>query len=181
MKKALVVVDMQNDFIDGVLGSEDAKAIVQSVCNKIKTWDGEIFFTMDTHYEENYSLTTEGKDLPIPHCIHKSDGWQLHSDIHMALVEAVNDYNKLARHGFPKTCFGSSELAGAIRADGDRYVELVGLCTDICVLSNAVIIRNSDPKIRVVVDASCCAGVTPERHRTALEAMKNCGIQVISD
>ena len=180
MKKALVVVDMQNDFIDGVLGSAEAQAIVPAVCEKIRSWDGEIFFTMDTHSEENYTVTVEGKDLPILHCVHKTDGWHLRPDIHTALVDKVGDYNKLARHGFAKKCFGSPELAAAIYGSGATYVELVGLCTDVCVISNAVMIRNQNPHIRVVVDASCCAGVTPERHSVALQAMQNCGIRVIN-
>lgn len=181
MRKALVVVDMQKDFIDGVLGSEQAKAVVPAVREKIRSWDGEIFFTMDTHSEENYSVTTEGKSLPILHCVRETDGWQLHPDIHSALVDKVGDYNKLARNGFAKKCFGSPELATAVYGSGATYVEVVGLCTDVCVISNAVMIRNQNPYIRVAVDASCCAGVTPESHRTALEAMKGCGIQVIND
>lgn len=175
--KILVVVDMQNDFIDGALGTKEAAAIVPKVAEKIMSFDGKVYYTRDTH-ETNYPDTQEGKKLPVTHCIRGSKGWELHPEI-----EAL-------REGEPinKPTFGSLELGYAIREymmdrgvlgkDMIESITLVGLCTDICVISNAIILKAMFPEIPVIVDASCCAGVTPESHRNALEAMKMCQIEV---
>ena len=175
MKKALIVVDMQNDFISGALGSAEAQAIVPAVCEKIRSWDGIVYYTKDTHTAEEYLNSTEGKDLPVSHCLSGSHGWNLHPEIMSALIDHGGHLRPVC-----KDCFGSHPLARNILSEECDYVELIGLCTDVCVISNAIIIRNSDPYIRVAVDASCCAGVTPERHHIALQAMQNCGIQVIN-
>lgn len=168
-KNILVVVDMQNDFIDGALGTAEAQAIVPAVCEKIRSFDGEIVFTRDTH-SEIYLETQEGKNLPVPHCIKGTDGWEL------------NDSIKTLAQGyriFDKPTFGSVELAQFIAGGNFGNVELVGLCTDICVISNALLIKAYLPETLVSVDSACCAGVTPESHENALSAMRMCQIKVI--
>ena len=177
--KILVVVDMQNDFIDGALGTKEAVSIVPKVAEKIKGFEGKVFYTRDTH-EANYLDTQEGKNLPVVHCVRGSDGWKLHPEI-----EALRGSDPVV----DKPSFGSMEL-GYVMKDymmeqevlGNGPVEsvtLVGLCTDICVISNAMIIKAMFPEIPVMVDASCCAGVTPESHENALAAMKMCQIGII--
>ena len=173
MKKFLIVVDMQKDFVDGALGSAEAAAIVPNVVRKIEGFDGEIVATFDTH-QENYMETAEGKKLPVPHCIKGTPGWALDSAVASALE----------RKGFTaveKPTFGSTALPGVLRekaGEEDFSIELVGLCTDICVISNAMILKAALPEIPLLVDGACCAGVTPESHRNALEAMKMCQISV---
>lgn len=181
MKKALIVVDMQNDFISGSLGSAHAQAIVGNVCRKIENFDGEIFYTRDTHEQTNYMETTEGKNLPVMHCIKDTHGWQVEDSVYRALHAKFADEVSFAAHGVDKCCFGSPLLAAKIVAAGISFVELVGLCTDVCVISNAVLLRNQHPNMCVTVDAACCAGVTFESHATALAAMKSCGIHVIGE
>lgn len=165
MKRTLIVVDMQKDFIDGALGTDEAVAIIENVKRKIAKYqaDGEeIIFTRDTH-QENYLDTNEGRYLPVPHCIEGTQGWQIPEDI---AVEGAVYLNKPS--------FGY--------LDWKKYdleeVELIGLCTDICVVSNALIIKALYPEIKVSVDASCCAGVTPESHQAALTTMKMCQVEV---
>lgn len=173
MKKILVVVDVQKDFVDGALGSKEAVAIVPAAVKKIKEFDGEIFVTYDTHFD-NYMYTAEGKKLPVPHCIKGTEGWELNAEIAAALEG--RKYTAVE-----KKTFGSVELPGLIREaaqDGEFSVELIGLCTDICVVSNALIIKASFPEVPVAVDAACCAGVTPEKHEAALETMRSCQIDV---
>ncbi len=173
MKQVLVVVDMQKDFVDGALGSKEAVAIVPAVVRKIRAFDGEIFATLDTHFE-NYMDTAEGKKLPVPHCIRGTEGWALNGEVLKALEEK----------GFTpveKKTFGSTALPGLIReAVGDEAftIEVLGLCTDICVVSNALILKASFPEAPIAVDAACCAGVTPEKHAAALETMRSCQIDV---
>ena len=174
MKKFLVVVDMQKDFVDGSLGTAEAVGIVPNVVKKIKGFDGEIFVTYDTHFD-NYMDTSEGKKLPVPHCIKGTDGWKL--DAHVA--EALNgkEYTEVE-----KITFGSVDLPDMIyKAAGeeDFSIELIGLCTDICVVSNTLILKANYPEKDIIVDASCCAGVTPESHEAALTTMKMCQINVI--
>ena len=176
--KYLIVVDMQNDFIDGALGTPEAQAIVQKVVKKIEEFDGEVLWTQDSHYD-NYLETQEGRLLPVKHCIVASNGWKLNSLVEAALQRkgAVDDQ----LHAFDKQTFGSLGLAGrlypdAAFGDGIEEVVLVGLCTDICVISNALLLKAFLPEVKITVDASCCAGVTPERHKNALEAMKACQI-----
>lgn len=187
MKKLLVVVDMQNDFIDGALGSKEAQAIVLNVVKKIEEWDGDIAYTFDTH-KENYLDTTEGKYLPVKHCIIDTEGWQINSEVGQAILEkliSAGKLNKISEFDFPsflKPTFGSIELMQFVKDHEYDYVELVGLCTDICVVSNALMIKAIMPEPhKMVVDASCCAGVTPESHQAALTTMKMCQIEVINN
>lgn len=169
--KILVVVDMQNDFIDGALGTKEAVAIVPNVVEKIKNFEGRIIYTRDTH-EENYTETQEGKNLPVPHCIRGTQGWELNPEIEALRKEDAID----------KPSFGSMELASSLKGLEDiESIEFVGLCTDICVISNVMITKAALPEVPVIVDASCCAGVTTESHRNALEAMKMCQVQVINE
>ena len=173
MKKFLVVVDMQKDFVDGALGSREAVAIVPAVVKKIESFDGEIFVTYDTHFE-NYMQTNEGKHLPVPHCIKGTDGWQLNNDVENAL--SGKKFTKVE-----KNTFGSVDLPKLIEqaADGDDFaVELIGLCTDICVVSNALLIKATFPEAPIAVDAGCCAGVTPQAHEAALATMASCQITI---
>ena len=174
MKKLLVVVDMQNDFIDGTLGTPEALLIVPNVIKKISEWAGDIAYTMDTHYK-NYMSTKEGKKLPIPHCIVGTDGWKLNDDIR----KRIEKWGLRAK-SFLKETFGSIDLADLISESGYDYIEFVGLCTDISVISNVLIAKAIAPDAKIVVDASCCAGVTPESHNNALEAMKMCHIDMIN-
>lgn len=178
--KILIVVDMQNDFIDGSLGSEEAKAIVPKVVEKIKGWDGEIAYTMDTH-DVNYLSTTEGINLPVEHCIKQTVGWYICGDILSAMTDMIAGSRSNMPMMITKNTFGSVELGSAIRNNQYEYVEIVGLCTDICVISNALLIKAFSPETEIIVDASCCAGVTPQSHKNALEAMKMCQIKVIGE
>ena len=175
MRKLLVVIDMQNDFIDAALGSADAVAIVEPVKEKIRSYPAEdIYVTMDTHGED-YLQTQEGKYLPVEHCIIGTDGWQIREDIEDLLTDDAKIYEK--------PTFGSTKLAEDLRAlsgEEEIEIELVGLCTDICVVSNAMLLKAFMPEVKISVDAVCCAGVTPERHAAALETMRSCQIQVIN-
>lgn len=175
MRKVLVVIDMQNDFIDGALGSPEAQAIVPRVVEKMKQYDPwNIFLTRDTHYE-NYLETQEGRNLTVPHCIKDTDGWQLRPEVAEAAGKAMV---------VDKPTFGSNQLAAILmteRAQTAMELELVGLCTDICVVSNALLFKAAMPEAPITVDASCCAGVTPERHHAALETMKSCQINIINE
>ncbi len=179
MGKLLIVVDMQNDFIDGALGTGEAVRIVDKVTEKIKEYEKNgdpIIFTMDTHYD-NYLNTQEGKNLPVKHCIIHSDGWKLNSKIQESIDK--NPYKI-----YEKITFGSGELAKDLINgvyDTVDEVELAGLCTDICVISNALLVKNLLPEVPVTVDASCCAGVTPTSHKNALEAMKMCQIKIMNE
>ncbi len=173
MKKFLVVVDMQKDFVDGSLGTKEAQKIVQKVCDKIKNFDGEIIVTFDTH-AENYLETAEGKNLPVKHCIRGTDGFELNESVKLALES--KEYTAVE-----KPTFGSVDLPSVIKekAKGEDFtVELIGLCTDICVVSNALLIKASFPEIEISVDSSCCAGVTVESHDAALTTMRSCQINV---
>ncbi len=169
MSRLLVVVDMQNDFIDGSLGTKEAVAIVPNVVKKIEEYEAgqdEVIFTMDTHFDD-YPDTLEGKKLPVLHCIKGSDGWKLQKDI-----------DKFDGKRFEKYTFGSKDCA-AYAAEGDyETIELVGLCTDICVISNALLMKAYLPQTPISVDSSCCAGVTPESHENALRAMQSCQIDI---
>ena len=173
MKKFLIVVDMQKDFVDGALGTKEAVAIVPSVKEKIESFDGEIIITYDTHFED-YMETSEGKNLPVPHCIKDTEGWQLNEDIRKALEG--KDYTVVE-----KITFGSVDLPDFIeeKTEGENFsAELVGLCTDICVVSNALVLKANFPEAEISVNSSCCAGVTPETHEAALATMKMCQIIV---
>ena len=167
-RKLLVVVDMQKDFIDGALGTPEAQKIVPAVCEKIRSFDGDIIFTKDTH-SSLYMDTQEGRKLPVPHCIKGTDGWELYGDI-----SSLSQGYRIIE----KPTFGSVELANAVTGGNYSEVELIGLCTDICVISNAMMIKAFLPEIPVSVDSSCCAGVTPESHENALKSMQMCQIDI---
>ena len=170
MRKLLIVVDMQKDFIDGSLGTKEAVAVVSAVIEKIGTYDRkDVFATRDTHHED-YLNTQEGKNLPVVHCIEGTKGWEIDPGIaDLILPDQIYD----------KPTFGSVSLAAKIKeisSEEDIEIELVGLCTDICVISNALLLKANMPEVRISVDPACCAGVTPEKHEAALETMRSCQI-----
>lgn len=171
-KKVLLVIDMQNDFIDGTLRNEEAMKIIENVNRKITKYreNGDIIiFTRDTH-DTNYLNTNEGKNLPVSHCIKGTEGWQISSKVNVGGNDKIID----------KPTFGSLELAKHVATIEPEEIELIGVCTDICVISNAMILKAKLPEIEISVDATCCAGVTPQSHKNALEAMKMCHIKVIN-
>ena len=169
--KYLIVVDMQNDFIDGALGTPEAVAILPYVKEKIKNFEGTVLFTRDTHATD-YLSTQEGRNLPMEHCIKDTQGWQIHPSLEaLRTTDAID-----------KPTFGSIALVHLLQAAKDvESVELIGLCTDICVISNAMLIKAAFPEVPVIVDAKCCAGVTPDSHQNALDAMKMCQIKVVNE
>ena len=170
MSKTLIVVDVQNDFVDGSLGTKEAQAIIPNVNKKIKEYrdrGDQIIFTRDTH-PTNYLETYEGKHLPVVHCIKNSDGWQISDKLDFDIENDIL---------IDKPTFGYLNWKGF----DFEEVEICGLCTDICVISNALIIRATHPEIDITVDASCCAGVTPESHKAALETMKMCQIKIVEE
>ena len=173
MKKILIVVDMQNDFIDGALGTKEAEQIVEPVMHKIKEYNtGNIYATRDTHGTE-YLSTQEGKNLPVEHCMKGTKGWEIRAEIAELLDGAVI---------VDKPSFGSLELAELLYEENKKEeleIELIGLCTDICVVSNAILLKAKMPEVKISVDASCCAGVTSESHAAALETMKMCQINIL--
>lgn len=174
MKRFLIVVDIQKDFVDGALGTPEAVAMLDHAVEKIKGFEGEILVTLDTH-EENYMDTAEGKKLPVPHCIKGTEGWLLHP----AIAEALK--GRMFRV-VEKPTFGSVDLPERLleAAGGEEFsMELIGLCTDICVVSNALLLKATFPEKEISVDSACCAGVTPETHKAALETMKMCQIDVL--
>ena len=171
MQKLLIVVDMQKDFINGALGTREAEAILPQVEALVKRFDGRIIFTRDTH-EAGYLETQEGSRLPVAHCLRGSDGWQIAESLQPYVTEVID-----------KPTFGSRMLGERLAAlharDPIEEILLVGLCTDICVISNALLTKAFLPEVPITVDASCCAGVTPESHRNALNAMKMCQIEIV--
>ena len=173
MKKTLIVIDMQNDFIDGSLGTKEAQAIVPNVKKKIeeyKSHGDQIIFTRDTH-KSDYLKTNEGRHLPVEHCIWRAYGWEISNELDDTDCPIID-----------KPTFGSYELIDSLRELDEESplesIELIGLCTDICVISNAMMIKAAFLEIPVIVDASCCAGVTPASHDNALDAMGMCQIEV---
>ncbi len=184
--KALIIVDMQNDFIDGALGTPEAQAIVENVVNKMRfheNTDTVVIFTKDTHFE-NYLETSEGEKLPIEHCIKGTPGWSITKEIHDEFKKGkymtYSGYD-VVNGRILKSTFGSFTLLETLADLELDEIELCGVCTDICVISNAIMIKNFFPDVKVTVDASCCAGVTPEKHAAALEVMKSCQIDVIGE
>ncbi len=173
MKKILVVIDMQNDFIDGALGTKEAESIVKRVVEKIHSYPPEnIYATRDTHGED-YMETSEGKYLPVKHCLEGTEGWQIHKEVMAAMPQAVL---------VNKPTFGSTRLAELLWEEAQKEeveIELVGLCTDICVVTNALLLKTKLPETKISVDASCCAGVTPESHEAALTTMKMCQVEFV--
>ncbi len=170
--KFLIVVDMQNDFIDGALGTKEAVSILPNVKSKIEGFDGRVIFTRDTHGED-YLSTQEGKNLPVEHCIKNTDGWQI-----SPVLEALRKEEPVDKPSFGSIALGQLLKAYDTYEEKIESVTLIGLCTDICVISNAMIIKAFLPEIPVIVDASCCAGVTPESHENALNAMAVCQITI---
>ena len=173
MRKILIVIDMHNDFIDAALGTKEAAAIVDSVKEKIRSYPAEnVIATMDTH-QENYMETQEGQNLPVIHCIKGTEGWRIRPDIAELLTDA-----KI----YEKPTFGSTAMAADLKALSEKEeieLELIGLCTDICVVSNALLLKATMPEVKISVDASCCAGVTPKKHLAALETLRSCQIHVM--
>ena len=176
VKKVLIVVDMQNDFVDGALGTAEALGIVDRVASRISEFEGRIFATLDTH-ETNYLETAEGRKLPVPHCIRDTKGWLLNEKVLCALSD--KDYKTIEKPTFGSVCL--VEEMRKLREEEEIEAELMGLCTDICVISNALLLKAYFPEMRISVDASCCAGVTPETHKAALETMKMCQIEVTGE
>jgi len=180
--KILIVVDMQNDFISGALGTPAAEAIVPKVMEKISQWEGDIFVTQDTHDKE-YLSTQEGRLLPVIHCVEETYGWEIDHTV-QAILSAKNAAFSNVTY-LTKNTFGCRSLAQALSAlhmdIPIEEIQLVGLCTDICVISNAMTIKTFLPDVPICVDAACCAGVTSESHANALSAMKACQIHIINE
>ena len=175
--KYLIVVDMQKDFIDGALGTPEAQKILPAVISKVENFRGPVMFTRDTH-SEDYLQTQEGKNLPVPHCIYGTDGWQLDP----VLADYAQEHHSMI---FDKPAFGSISLASCLsgidRMGHIDEVELIGFCTDICVISNALLLKAAMPETVITVDVSCCAGATPQGHDTAVRAMKACQINITGE
>ena len=181
MKDLLIVIDLQNDFITGPLGTPEARAIVPKVVEKIKEYrsaEQGVIYTLDTHSKEIYLNTQEGFNLPVLHCIVGTEGWKLIDDI---------EYRPSIFNSFEKDSFASIELAQIIQDINKEdhlpveSIEIIGVCTDICVISNALLIKAFNPGVKITVDASCCAGTTPENHKNALAAMKMCQIEIVGE
>ena len=172
--KYLLIIDMQNDFISQALGTPEAPGIVEPVCRLIRGFEGEVIYTRDTH-QENYLETQEGRKLPVPHCIQGSDGWQICDEV----AACINPENTIV----DKITFGAVDLPKILleKNGGEvpEEIHFAGLCTDICVISNAMICKAAFPETSIIVHSDCCAGVTPESHRTALAAMEACQIEIL--
>lgn len=205
ISKILLIVDPQNDFINGVLGTPEAPQVVPNIINKINNItiadETYIFFTQDTHNADEYLDTQEGKDLPILHCIENTVGWQIEEQIKQAWLakakEVLIEIEKEEKCGiditneneimdisiFSKSTFGAADIVRVYEEEFNSVdvIELIGFDTDICVISNALMFKTFFPELTVIVDASCCAGTTPEKHEAALEVMKSCFIKVINE
>lgn len=174
VQEILIVVDMQNDFINGVLGTPEAQQILPKVEEVVKNFKGKVLFTRDTH-DEDYLQTPEGKNLPVPHCKQGSSGWEIAQSLQQYVTVPPLD----------KGTFGSLDIIPLIQSQVDNSpntqlrLSFVGLCTDICVISNAMIAKTAFPLAELVVIGDCCAGVTPESHKNALSAMAMCQIKVL--
>ena len=172
--KYLIVVDVQKDFVDGDLGSKEAAEMMSRLIQKVKSFDGEVIFTKDTHFE-NYLETQEGRLLPVKHCIKNTDGWEFSTELAPLDLEE-------GRKVYEKSAFASRQLAEDLLKSYEcgkvDSVELVGICTDICVVSNALMLKGFMPELTISVDASCCAGVTPQKHNAALDTMESCQVIV---
>lgn len=171
--KCLLVIDMQNDFLTGALGTPEGAGIVGNVCGLIRGFDGKVIYTRDTH-GENYLDTREGQKLPVPHCIRGTDGWQICEEVQ----KRIRPQDRIV----DKVTFGAPDLPDIIRAECGgmpEEIHLAGVCTDICVISNAMICKAAFPEVPVFIHEHCCAGVTPESHATALEAMRACQIDIL--
>ena len=162
---------MQNDFIDGSLGTREAVAIVPSVVEKIHSWEGLVIATRDTH-QSDYLQTQEGRHLPVEHCIEGTTGWMIRPEVQVALEEKNAEV-------INKPTFGSITLQNRLQGETIEEIQLIGLCTDICVVSNALLLKATMPEVPMSVDARCCAGVTPQKHEAALETMRSCQVNII--
>lgn len=171
MAKILIVVDMQNDFITGALGTKEAVAIVPYIKELIENFDGKVLFTRDTHLDD-YLETQEGKNLPVPHCIRWTEGWQIHPELEsLRKTDAID-----------KGTFGSKDLVEVLKQEETiEEITFVGVCTDICVISNVMVVKAFYPEVPLVVDAKGCAGVNVQSHLNALEAMKMCQVKVVNE
>ena len=188
-RKILIIIDAQNDFIDGSLGTKEAVAAVDNIVNRIETFDGDtIVCTLDTHTEDYFS-TKEGKRLPVKHCVKDTYGWEISGKITDAINRKIEDSgNKVQFIKIEKPTFGSEKLVEHMTGSDegnwfrtDYTIMIVGFCTDICVISNALMLKaHCFENAEITVDASCCAGVTPEKHNAALEVMRSCQINVIN-
>ncbi len=173
--KYLVVIDVQNDFVDGSLGTKEAQAMLPNLLQKVDSFEGTVWMTKDSH-PENYLETQEGQNLPVKHCIKGTNGWEF--------PEVLAEMQKVKTAVvYEKPTFGSVQMAEDFKKlyeDGQvDSIELVGLCTDICVISNALMLKAAMPELPIYVDPACCAGVTPEKHNAALEVMRSCQIKLI--
>lgn len=173
----LIVIDMQNDFVDGALGTPEAQAIVGAVAERAASFDGTVAFTLDTHGED-YAETQEGRNLPVPHCIRGTRGWELVDALERVRAER-------GARVFEKPTFGSTALAHWLasehRAEPIGSIELCGLCTDICVVSNALLIKAALPEVPLTVNPALCAGVTPAAHEAALATMRSCQVRIVGN
>lgn len=182
-KELLVVIDAQNDFIDGVLGTSEAAAAVPRIVSKIEGWDGDIILTQDTHKRDTYMETNEGRHLPVPHCCTGEPGREINKDVMDAVKRKVTDDYIVIRKGtfgsltMPEIIKRQNYMSVSPRSGYDKIV-LIGFCTDICVISNTLILKANFPEDNIVVDVSCCAGVTPETHKAAIAVMKMCQIDI---
>lgn len=169
--KILVVVDIQNDFVDGRLGTKEAMKIIPYVKEKIENFDGEVVYTMDTH-DENYLHTQEGRNLPLKHCIKGTDGWKIKEGVYKENCKI-----------FEKPSFGSVDLVEYIKSIDEKEkiesIEFIGICTDICVVTNVMMIKGHFPEIELIVDSKACSGVSPQSHNSALETMKICQVKIV--
>ena len=179
MKKVLVVVDMQNDFVTGPLGSRQAMKIVPNIKKKIEHYlanNNSIIYTYDTHHED-YLQTQEGRSLPIPHCIEYTDGWRVVPELTQLALKNPTQIHTLTKH-----TFGSMDLVNTITdivTEAEEYaVEFIGVCTDICIVTNALLLKTALPECDISVDASCCAGTSREKHLAALEVLESCQIKI---
>ncbi len=174
MARYLIIIDMQNDFVTGSLGTAEARAMAPALCSYARQFEGRVFFTQDTHHE-NYLSTQEGRFLPVPHCLEGSEGWEV--------IPGLKDVFARADAVFRKSAFGSPEMALELRrrheAGDVDAVEFAGVCTDICVASNALIVKAFLPETPLAALSSLCAGVTPAKHKAALETMRSCQIEVL--
>lgn len=181
-KNVLIVVDMQNDFITGALANPEGQKIVSGIAELVKTFNGDIIATRDTHFY-NYRDTQEGKRLPVCHCIKETEGWQIVPEITSALCQRITESLENSTRGtvttIDKYSFGSNKLGEIIAKKRYANVELVGVCTDICVISNALIIKAYAPEATVIIHKNLCAGVTPESHEIALKAMAACQCDIV--
>lgn len=179
-KKVLIVVDVQNDFVTGSLGTPEAQAIVPKIKEKFEEYKNNgdyVVYTMDTH-NSDYLNTSEGKKLPVEHCIYRTSGWEVIDEIH-PVKNNYNNFMVCKKSTFGYEGWDWEEIFGTDSDIDNLNIEIIGVCTDICVITNALLIKTYYPEAEITVDASCCAGTTPEKHKAALEVMKSCQINVI--